>query len=261
MLTNAVVLGLLFSAGWDRPAGGWGEESYPTGEWVSVFNGRSLTGWTPKIRGYRLGVNFGNTFRVSEGAIQVRYDRYAAFDDRFGHLFYRLPFSRYRLRLEYRFMGEQVAGGPGWAWRNSGVMIHCQPPETMGLDQEFPISSEVQLLGGGEEGERPTGNLCTPGTNVVMGGQLRTQHCFDSRSKTFRGDQWVRLEIEVDGPRVVRHFINGEEVMRYEQVQFDGRDAEVQRLQGAGVIEGGWISLQSESHPVDFREIVVMRLD
>src|SRR5580765_2396684 len=104
-------------------------------EWKTLFNGKDLTGWTPKIKGYDFGDNFGNTFRVENGAICVRYDGYSGkFENRFGHLFYREPFSNYVLRVEYRFTDKQLPDGPGWAFRNSGIMIHCQPPATIRKD-------------------------------------------------------------------------------------------------------------------------------
>jgi len=226
--------------------------------WISLFNGKDLRGWTPKIKGHPLGKNYANTFRVRDGVLAVGYEGYEGdFNDRFGHLFYRHPYSSYILRLEYRFVGEQAKGGPGWAWRNSGVMIHGQPAKTMGKDQDFPVSAEVQLLGGGETGDRPTGNLCTPGTHVVMDGKLVTQHCTNSKSETFRGDQWVQLELEVRGNGVIEHRINGKSVMRYEQVQYDPKDGTAVPLikDGKLAISGGTISLQSESHPVEFRKI------
>src|SRR6266567_2083871 len=116
--------------------------------WINLFNGKDLTGWTPKIKGYELGENFGNTFRVEDGVMKVSYDQYNKFDRKFGHLFYKDKLSHYRLRVEYRFVGDQCPGGEGWATRNSGVMLHCQPPETMAKDQDFPASIEVQFLGG-----------------------------------------------------------------------------------------------------------------
>lgn len=246
---------------------GWGGASDPrmpggpnqaAGGWISLFNGKDLEGWIPKIRGYEMGDNFANTFRVRNGAIVVDYDGYnGQFKSRFGHLFYRTPYSNYLLRLEYRFVGEQIADGEGWAWRNSGVMIHGQLPETMGQDQAFPVSAEVQLLGGPATGDRTTANLCTPGTHVVMKGELVTQHCINSSSPTFRGDQWVRLEIEVRGNGIVRHRVNGEEVMSYEKVQYDPTDDTAKPLikDGKLAISGGTISLQSESSPVEFRMI------
>jgi len=229
-------------------------------DWITLFDGKSLKGWTPKIKGYPLGENFGDTFRVQNGAIVVRYDKYGGkFSDRFGHLFYKSPYSSYSFEMEYRFVDKQLPDGPGWAYRNSGVMLFGQPPETMALDQDFPVSAEVQLLGQADTdtGERTTANLCTPGTNVVMDGKLVTQHCINSKSKTFKGDQWVKLRVDVSDNLIVRHFINDEEVMNYSEVQYDPRDATTKDLIKSQdlKIKGGTLSLQSESHPVEFRNI------
>jgi hypothetical protein len=231
-------------------------------EWIPLFNGKDLTGWTPKIRGHKLGENWNDTFRVENGVLKVSYDKYEKFDERFGHLFYKEPFSHYVLRVEYRFVGEQCPGGPGWAWRNSGAMLHGQDPATMAVDQSFPVSIEVQFLGGRPEGKRPTANLCTPGTNVVMKEELVTRHCTESVSKTFPGDQWVTVEIEVRGSGVVRHLIDGETVMAYEKPQLDPKDADARKLiQGDKLLlEGGTISLQAESHPVEFRKVELKKL-
>lgn len=231
------------------------------GQWTSLFNGKDLEGWSPKIRGYEFGDNFARTFRVENGAICVRYDGYdSKFDNRFGHLFYKTPFTNYIIRLEYRFVGEQLPDGPGWAARNSGIMIHCQPPGSARRDQDFPVCIEVQLLGGNGKDERTTGNLCTPGTHVVLNGKLWTPHCTNSKSKTFHGDQWVTCEVEVHGKGKVIHRINGEQVLEYEQTQYDPGDADAKKLMeqtGSSLISSGYISLQSESHPVEFRNIQV----
>ncbi len=234
------------------------------GEWIQLFNGKNLDGWTPKIRHAKAGENPGNTFRVEGGLLKVGYDQYEKFDEKFGHLFYNEPFSHYRLRVEYRFVGEQCPGGPGWAIRNSGVMIHGEKPEDMTVDQDFPASIEVQLLGGAKTGERPTANLCTPGTNVVMDGKLVTRHCTSSTSKTYRGEGWVTVEIEARGGKVIRHVVDGETVLEYNEPQLDERDAHAKALaakNGGKLLEGGTISLQSESHPVEFRKVELMKLD
>lgn len=238
--------------------------AHAAGEWVSLFNGKDLTGWTPKIRGYELGENFANTFRVENGAICVSYDGYTGnFDGRFGHLFYKEPFSNYVLRVEYRFVGDQMAGGPGWALRNSGIMIHGQDPKSMGKNQDFPVSIEVQLLGGDGKNPRSTANLCTPGTLVVYEGQLYTPHCLDSKSKTFHGEQWVAAEVEVHGNKKIIHRINGEKVLEYVYPQLDPGDATAKPLikDGNVMLYGGSISLQSESHPVQFRKVEIKQLD
>ncbi|MCA9073939.1 MAG: DUF1080 domain-containing protein [Planctomycetaceae bacterium] len=234
----------------------------PSDQWIQLFDGTSLDGWTPKIRGYECGENFGNTFRVEDGAIKVVYDHYENFDERFGHLFYKQPYSHYRLRVEYRFTGDQVPGGPGWAFRNSGIMIHGQDPQSMAKDQKFPVSIEVQLLGGDGDRKRTTSNLCTPGTNVVMDGKLITRHCIDSSSKTYHGDQWITAEVEVRGNKIIRHLLEGEVVLEYEQPQLDESDEEAQLLikDGNLLLSGGTISLQSESHPVEFRKVELLPL-
>ncbi len=232
-------------------------------EWISLFNGKDLTGWTPKIKGYAAGENFGNTFRVEDGVIRVSYDQYESFDERFGHLFYEKSFGHYIIRLEYRFTGEQVEGGPGWAFRNSGIMLHGQSPESMGLDQDFPVSIEVQLLGGNGIDERTTGNLCTPGTNVVINEELITRHCTNSGSKTYHGDQWVTAEVEVRGDEIIRHFINGDLVLDYTKPQLDPNDEDAKKLikNDELMLCSGTISLQSESHPVEFRKVEIKLLE
>jgi hypothetical protein len=228
-------------------------------EWVALFNGKNLDGWTPKIKGYALGDNFAQTFRVENGAICVRYDGYGKeFKNRFGHLFYAKAYSNYVLRAEYRFVGDQLPDGPGWAFRNSGLMLHCQAPETMAKNQDFPVSIEFQLLGGDGKNPRTTANLCSPGTHVVMKDKLITQHCYDSRSKTFHGDQWVTAEAEVHGNGKIIHRVNGETVLEYEKPQLDAGDSDAKRLIERGsplMLYGGYISLQSESHPVEFRKV------
>lgn len=231
-------------------------------KWEPLFNGKDLTGWTPKIRGCKAGENYKNTFRVKDGVLKVDYSEYTDWDKRFGHLFFSKKYSNYRLRIEYRFTGEQLKGGPGWAFRNSGVMIHSESPETMELEQDFPSSLEVQILGGTGNGERTTGNLCTPGTHVEINGKLETRHCITSKSKTFNGDQWVTLEIEVHGNSQIRHLINGEEVMTYAKPQLGGEAHadELAKIAGDKMLSAGFICVQSESHPVEFRKIEIMEI-
>lgn len=232
--------------------------------WIPLFNGRDLDGWTAKITGYEVGDNFADTFRVRDGLLAVSYDGYDTFDGRFGHLFHEGEFSHYRLRVEYRFVGEQVAGAPGWAFRNSGVMIHGQTPQSMTRDQEFPVSIEVQFLGGNGVDARPTANLCTPGTHVVVDGDLITRHCVDSAAGTYHGDDWVTIEVEVRGDRLIEHVVDGRVVLSYSETQLDPDDPVAAALIGpAGGVQlrGGTISLQSESHPIEFRRVEVLPLE
>jgi hypothetical protein len=241
-----------------------GQEKSAEEGWIALFNGKDLDGWTPKIMGYPAGENFGDTFRVEDGVLKVSYDKYKKFDGRFGHLFYKTPFSHYRLRVQYRFVGQQCPGGPSWAIRNSGVMIHGQTPESMRKKQDFPVSIEVQFLGGDGRVTRHTANVCTPGTNVVMNRRLILRHCIDSKSKTYDGDQWVTVEVEVHGNGVIKHIIDGKTVIEYEKPQLDVSDSDgaalIKANNGEKMLSGGTISLQSESHPIEFRKVELLPL-
>jgi hypothetical protein len=234
-------------------------------EWIQLFNGRNLDGWTPKFAKHDLGENFNNTVRVENGILEIRYDKWEKFNGEFGHIFYKDPFSYYRLVAEYRFVGEQVPGGAAWAIRNNGLMIHCQKPGTMGKDQDFPISIEVQLLGGLSDGKpRSTANVCTPGSNIFYNGQLHTQHCTNSTSKTYDGDLWVRVEAEVHGDELIRHIVDGKTVIEYTKPQIGG--GSVSNFDPAVKIDGapmasGYISIQAETAPTDFRKIELLNLE
>lgn len=233
-------------------------------DWVPLFNGKDLNDWTVKIRYHEMGDNYENTFRVEDGLLKVGYEGYDKFNETFGHLFYNTPYSHYRIRVEYRFVGDQCEGGPGWATRNSGIMVHGESPSTMSKDQDFPASIEVQLLGGNGKDPRTTANLCTPGTNVVMGDKLITRHCTSSSSETYHGEQWVTVEVEVRGDEVIRHIVDGKTVLEYQKPQLDASDAHAKDLiQAAGgekLLQAGTISLQSESHPVEFRKVELLDL-
>ncbi len=232
--------------------------------WIDLFDGESLDGWTPKVRGYPAGDNPLDTFRVEDGKLVVSYENYETFDNRFGHLFYDTPFSHYRLSLEYRFVGDPAPGTESWAFRNSGAMLHSQAPASMPPAQDFPISIEAQFLGGLEEGEhRPTGNLCTPGTHVTIDGVFTEEHCIWSTSQTIYGDGWVHAEALVLGSERVVHYIDGEAVLEYTDLVTGG--GVVANFDPALKPEGeplgeGYISLQSEGHRIEFRNIRVRNL-
>ena len=238
-----------------------GRKSVP--KWLSLFNRKDLSGWKVKIRDHALGDNFANTFSVSNGVMKVNYDGYENFNEQFGHIYHEKKFSYYLLSIEYRFVGQQAKGGPDWAIRNSGVMIHCQAPETVTLHQDFPISIEVQFLGGNGKDERHTANLCTPGTHVVYKGTLLTDHCINSTSKTFHGDQWVNVDVLVLGNTRIQHIVNGDTVLTYQKPQIGGgvvTDSDPKVKVDGTLLNDGYISLQSESHPIEFRKVELFDL-
>jgi enterochelin esterase-like enzyme len=234
-------------------------------DWQVLFNGKDLKGWTPKITHHDLGDNFGNTFRVEDGLLKVRYDKYRNFDGQFGHLFWKDPYSYYKILVEYRFVGQQQAGNPGsWALRNSGVMVHAPDPRTMPRDQTFPISIEGQLLGGNSDGKaRPTANMCSPGTEIVYQGKKYPEHCLNSSSPTMDGEQWVQAVFEVHGSGTMTNYVNGQQVLTFEMPQYGGAQVDnydtTTKLDGQ-LIDSGYISLQSESHPIDFRRVELLNL-
>ncbi|MEP0712009.1 DUF1080 domain-containing protein [Algoriphagus sp.] len=232
-------------------------------KWQTLFNGKDINDWTIKIRTHELNDNFANTFRVEDGLMKVRYDGYDQFDQQYGHIFYNTPYSNYLLQVEYRFVGEQASGGEGWATRNSGAMLHSQDPKTMLKDQDFPIAIEAQFLGGNGTDKRSTCNLCTPGTNVVKDGKLFTPHCVNSSSETYHGDQWVTANFIVLGNGNVHHLVGKDTVLSYTKSQIGGGnvnpvDPKV-KVDGQ-MLTGGYISLQSESHPIDFRTVRLIDL-
>lgn len=229
-------------------------------QWEQLFNGENLDGWVVKIKGYPAGENFGNTFRVEDGLMKVRYDAYDSFNNRYGHIFFNKKYSHYKLRVEYRFVGEQVDGGPGWAFRNNGAMLHCQDPYSMHIEQDFPVSIEAQMLGGNGVDERPTGSVCTPGTEVDIRGEHYTGHCASSSSKTYHGDQWVTMEMVVLGDSIVHHIIDGDTIMTYTNIIVAGGNVSPKPNIPEGPLKEGYISLQSESHPTDFRKIEILDL-
>lgn len=233
--------------------------------WADMFNGKDIKDWTTKIHHYEVDDNYGDTFRVEDNIIKVRYDKYEGdFNERYGHLYYNTPYSYYHLVVEYRFVGELHPGAPDYTIKNSGVMFHSQDPRTILKEQDWPISVEMQFLAGLVEGERrPTGNMCSPGTDVVFEGKIDPRHCINSTSKTYYGDQWVRAEAIVRGDSLITHIINGEKVLEYSKPQIGGGVAN--RYDPAIKIDGkllkeGYIALQSEGQPIDFRKVAIKNL-
>jgi hypothetical protein len=233
--------------------------SAPPSDWQEIFNGRNLDGWVVKLAHHEVGDNYGDTFRVEHGLIRVMYDKYTDFGARFGHLFYKQKLSHYVVSVEYRFFGEQMKGGPAYARLNSGVMIHSQAPETILKDQDWPISVEAQLLAG----NRTTMNVCTPGTEIFMHGEMVKAHCTNSTSKIYPDNDWVTVEVEVLGSERVRHLIDGATVLEYEKPMIgggvaNGYDPAIKK--DGTILEDGYFALQAESQPVEFRRVRLLNL-
>ncbi len=233
--------------------------------WQNLFNGKNLDGWIAKFYHHDLGDNYANTFRVNDGKIQVNYDGYKEFGNRFGHLFYQIPFSSFHLKFEYRFTDQWMKDAPIYTYRNSGLMFHSQDPKTILKEQDWPISVEYQILAGAGDGNpRPTGNMCSPGTEVFFEGEKYPQHCINSSSKTYNWNEWVSGELIVYGDSLVIHIVNGEEVLRYSKPQIGGGVANgfdpAIKIDGKPLTEG-FIALQAEGQGIEFREIKIKQLE
>lgn len=243
-------------------------------EWRPLFNGKDLSGWDIKIAGHPLNENYRNTFRWQDSLLRISYSEYDSFQNRFGHIYYKTPYSYYKLRFQYRITGEQMADAPVWAGNNSGVMIHSQSALSVNTGQNFPVSVEMQLLCSATGSATPTGNVCTPGTLVHFNNALYPGHCLNSSSKTFSKEQWVSAVAEVYGDSLVRHIINGDTVLTYTKLMIGGGFVDpahtwseanitdsLQWIRRANTpLKEGYIALQAESQPVDFRELEILDL-
>jgi len=245
-------------------------------EWSQLFNHKDLTGWDIKIAGHDLNENFNNNFYVQDSVLKVDYSKFSKFDKEFGHLYYKEPFSWYVVRVEYRFTGQQLTGGPSYAYLNSGVMLHSQSAASLSKNQSFPVSLEMQLLASDEKQKRHNGNLCTPGTQVSMNGQAVDAHCIDSKSKNSYLNEWVTAEAVVYGDSIIHHIINGDTVLTYEKPRVGGGFVNTGLTWTSGgfaadsldwikkdgmPLKSGYIALQAESHPVEFRKVELLNLE
>jgi hypothetical protein len=247
---------ILFSCGTNKKT----VDKQSTSEWVSLFNGKDLEGWQLKIAGYPLGENFGNTFRVQDGILSVRYNQYDSFNNKFGALYYNKKFANYRLKVEYRFIGETTPGAPSWGFRDGGIQYHSQSPASVGLHQSFPVCLEYNLHGGSGKDERPVGEICCSGVYAFINGKRNSSYCTPATVKrTFHGDQWVTAEIEVRD-EMIKHYVNGEEILQFSDPRYDTAHAigKTFIVNGGDKVRSGYISLQSNSHPIDFRKIEII---
>lgn len=233
-------------------------------DWISLFNGKDINDWIVKVHHHDAGVNFGNTFRVEDGMIKVRYDQYGDYNDQFAHLYYKQPFSHYHLKLDYRFSGELQKGAPSYTLLNSGVMFHSQDPRTILKEQDWPISIEMQFNAGLGDGKpRPTGNMCSPGTEIVYKGKQYNGHCLNSSSKTYNKDEWIHAELIVLGDSLITHIINGDTVLQYSKPSIGGgvvKGYDTAVFKPGNPLTSGYIALQSEGHPVEFKSIQLKKL-
>ena len=237
-------------------------QSDKAGKWISIFNGKNLDGWIPKIAGDSSGINTLNVFRVEDGLLKVSYDKYDKFKNRYGHLFYKDRLSKYKLKVEYRFVGGVLPDAESFCYRNSGIMIHSQSPESMGISQYWPVSLETQLLGSTDSVKQRTANLCTPGTTICVNGKRTEDHIIPSTSKYYFDNEWVNLEIIVDGAKSISHVVDGDTILKCSLPQIGGNLLpDKYPIPSGTLIDSGYIALQAEGQSIDFRKVELMKLE
>jgi hypothetical protein len=72
------------------------------------------------------------------------------------------------------------------------------------------------------------------------------------------------MKMVVRGSDSISQIVNGVTVMEYQDIQLDNTDPDAQTLiqNGATIeLDGGYISIQAESHPIQFRKIELRVLD
>jgi hypothetical protein len=105
--------------------------------------------------------------------------------------------------------------------------------------------------------------VCSPGTEIVYKGTKYNGHCLNSTSKTYDKDEWVHAELIVLGDSLVTHIINGDTVLQYSKPSMgggvvDGYDKNI--FKPGTPLTSGYIALQSEGQPIDFKNVFLKKL-
>lgn len=226
-----------------------------TDGWVNLFNGKDLTGWVPLIHKSKVGENYMDTFRADSvnKVIRIAYDKYPnqSFDGRIGNLYYNKRLTNYRVRVTYRFIEPQAKNPVSWGRNNSALMIFAVDPYTITGDPQLPPMIELQLLGSPSAGGTTSPNYCD------LGGMSMQQHsarCGNNGSGKAPNpaNQWTTVEAEVHVTGVTKVF------------QLPDTTNPAQTMSGPRymnqAVTGGFVALQSESQPIEFKDILLKEL-
>jgi hypothetical protein len=190
---------------------------------VMLFNGQDLAGWKVYIPDE--GVDQNDVWSVKDGVIYCSGvpNGYMRTVEEYGN---------YKLHLEWRWVAKPA---------NSGVLIHATGP-----DQLWPKCIECQLMAG-SAGDMVLMN----GTGITIDGQdkqnpnerfviiAKKQHSTEKPA-----GQWNSYDI-VCRADTISAYVNG-------VLQNEGTNA---------TRTSGWIALQSEGGPIEFRNIYLEMLD
>ncbi|MEE2924075.1 MAG: DUF1080 domain-containing protein [bacterium] len=223
----------------------------PTSAWQQLFNGKNLNGWNFHFSGYDYNENPFNTLKVADGLLKVDYSGYKGWNGEFGHFARDEVYSHFLFAVEYRFVGEQTLGAPGWAFRNNGIMFHSESMSGMKKNQDFPVSVEAQLLQRGTE-DQPTSviNLCNGASKTTA---QEKPNCSKEEAAVViaHKNAWVRAEVLVLGDSLAKFMLNGDTLGVFTNFKY---------AETGKPIKEGRIALQAESHNTQFRKIEIVNL-
>ena len=105
--------------------------------------------------------------------------------------------------------------------------------------------------------------MCSPGTDVDIDGKIAPEHCMRSSSKIYPINEWVSIEIVVHSDSIVHHIIEKDTIMTYTNIRYSNDRFSTENFKDlvGKPLEEGYIALQSEGHPVMFRNIMIKELD
>jgi len=189
---------------------------------VALFNGRDFTGWKLFLPDKQ--ADPAKTWTVSDGVV-------ACTGEPAGYMRTEVPYENYCLRLEWRFPKK---GG------NSGVLLHIQEP-----DKVWPKSIEAQLNSG------------DAGDFWVIDGTEFKEHA-DTANNRVDGRRTAKLQASSEKP-----------LGEWNQYEITSKGATItvkvngvmQNIANNCTVTKGFIGLQSEGAPIEFRNITLQPLD
>ena len=220
-------------------------------EWISLFNGKNLDGWTTFLSSEGRNRDPQGVFKAENGMLHILDVPNRGQRQAFGYLATNRSYGDYHLRFQYRW-GDKRFVPRDRAKRDSGVVYHIQ-----GSDRVWPKSVELQVQEGDTGDFWLLGGVTMETTVASTGGdpkryreggvpyttragsyvRVAKDRTRDSRSG------WNTVELIVRGDSAV-HIVNGEVVNRGEHLRSSGKP-----------LTAGRIAFQAEGAEVYYRNI------
>lgn len=190
---------------------------------ITLWNGKDFIGWKLFVSDEDVDVN--DVWSVRDGAVHCK-------GKPSGYMRTENKYANYRLHLEWRWSTEPS---------NSGVLLHAS-----GDDQVWPKCIECQLKAGsaGDFVLMNGAGITVDGKNMQNVEKQFVVIPKKQKSSEKPAGQWNTYEILCDKDIVIC-YVNG-------VLQNEG---------SAATITNGWICLQSEGGPIEFRNIYIQPLN